>query len=127
MSDVGTLVRRNVEYANLLSRVLGARDSETNQRAVSYIGACAHGDCVECDCVTCGRIRIYTRRVSSDSVDMAAGAGIEQAFEVTTWAAVNHLDRILYHGITYEVVTEPAHVYSLNRYQYRTFIMKRLA
>jgi len=127
MSDIGTLVRRNVEYANLLARVLGTRDAETNQRDVSYIGACVHGACVECDCVTCGRIRIHARPVSSSTTDVAAGAGIEQAWEVTTWASVKHLDRILWRGTTYEVVTEPAKIYSLNRYQYRTFIMKRLS
>jgi len=126
MSDVGTLVRRNVEYANLLSRVLGTRDAETKQRDVSYIGACVHAGCVDCDCATCKRIRIYVRPVSSDTTDVAAGAGIEQAWEVTTWAAVEHLDRILYRGVTYEVITEPAHIHSLNTYQYRTFIMKRL-
>jgi hypothetical protein len=126
MSDVGTLVRRNVEYANLLSRVLGTRDSETKQRAVSYVGACVQADCVDCDCAACGRIRIYVRPVSSGTTEVAAGSGIEQTWEVTTWAAVEHLDRILFQGVTYEVVTEPAHIHSLNTYQYRTFIMKRL-
>jgi len=125
MSDVGTLVRRNVEYANLLCRILGSRDDETKQREVSYAGACAT-DCVDCDCVTCGRIRIHVRPTSSSTANIAAGAGIEQAFEVTTWAAANHLDRILFNGVLYEVITEPAHIYSLNRYQYRTFIMKRV-
>jgi len=126
MSDVGTLVRRNVEYANLLCRVLDPRDSETKQRDVSYVGAAFEPDCVDCDCLTCGRIRIYVRPVSSTTVDVAAGAGIEQAWEVTTWAAVEHLDRILWNSVLYEVVTEPAHIYSVNWYRYRTFIMKRL-
>jgi len=127
MSDVGTLVRRNVEYANHQARILGTRDSETKQRDVTYIGGCVDDDCFECDCLPCGRIRIYVRPVSSNTVELAAGEGIEQAFEVTTWAAVEHLDRILFQGVLYEVIMEPNHVYSLNRYQYRTFIMKRLA
>jgi len=126
LSDVGTLVRRNVEYANLLCRALGDRDSETKQREVSYIGAAFESDCVDCDCLTCGRIRIYVRPVSSDTVEIAAGAGTEQTWEVTTWAAVEHLDRILWNGVLYEVITEPAHIYSVNWYRYRTFIMKRL-
>jgi len=115
-----------VEYANLLCRAFGDRDGETYQRSVLYVGAAFEPDCVDCDCLTCGRIRIYVRPVSSDSVEVASGVGIEQAFEITTWAAVEHLDRILYNGIIYEVITEPAHIYSVNRYRYRTFIMKRL-
>jgi len=127
VSDVGTLVRRNVEYANLLCRAFGDRDAETYQRSVSYVGAAFDPACVDCDCLTCGRIRIYVRPASSNIIETATGTGIEQAWEVTTWAAVEHLDRILWNGVLYEVITEPAHIYSVNWYRYRTFIMKRLA
>jgi len=129
MSDISTLVRRNVEYAEPRVRVLDPtnRDTETGWVSVSWLAGCFDLDCFDPGCFLTGKIRIYLRPIITDYVETVAGFGIINKYEVTTYAPVQHLDRIIYKGITYEIETEPHTEYYLGRYMYRRFTMTRLS
>jgi len=127
MSDVSTLVRRNVEYAEPRIRILGTPDTETGWASVSWSSGCFNPDCFNPDCFLTGKIRIYLRPVTESYVETAAGFGVVNKYEVTTYAPINHLDRIIYKNVTYEVETEPHIEYYLGRFMYRRFIMTRLS
>jgi len=127
MSDVSTLVKRNVEYAEPRIRILGTRDTETGWASVSWLAGCFDPLCFDSDCFQSGKIRIYLRPVTESNIETAAGFGVVNKYEVTTYASVGHLDRIIYKGVTYEIETEPHIEYYLGRFMYRRFIMTRLS
>jgi len=129
MSDVSVLVRRDVENAELRVRSLSVtRNSETNWPTVTWLTQCFDSGCFNNDCFFCSpQIRAHFRPISSNTREVAAGVVVDQRYEITTWAPIKHLDRIIWQGITFEIENEPHIERYKGYYMYRRATIVRVS
>lgn len=66
------------------------------------------------------------KQISSRELDPSAGRVTEERLKVYTTAEIEHLDRIIYHGTTYEIETQPIKHYMLGDIRYRDATMVRV-
>lgn len=106
------------------------RDPVTNWPAISWLTA---GDFVDvdydCDDFLCESvsgvlsIKAMFRKLGSRETDQHAGRMTEMRIQMETYADVEHLDRIVYDGQTYEVETVPIDHDLRGIFRYKTAIL----
>ncbi len=129
MSFATPLIKAIGETCYLLTRVLGARNAVTQWPVITYTGDYA-GDDFDCDDFVCAtEVKIIMNLIQVSEQNLPAGRiSIErqQGFlpgDVT----VNHLDRIEYHDILYEVESTEATEWHLAEAGYQRVNLVRIS
>jgi len=127
MATIRPFIDSAGETVTWYRKTLTDRDAVTNWPAVSWLAA---GDFssldFDCDDFLCDSvsgvlaIKAMFRKLGGRETDQLAGRLTEQRVQMETYSEVEHLDRIVYDGQTYEVETVPIDHRLRGTYRYRT-------
>ena len=104
MSFGAPLINAIGEIVYVQNRALGARNAVTNQPAVTYGSFDPDDfDCDDFNCAVKTKIIMNLNQVSEQDLDAGRLSVERQQGFLPGSITVNHLDRIEYHGLLYEV------------------------
>ena len=128
MSFATPLILSVGEIVYIQTRILGARNAVTNQPAVTY-GAFDPDDFDEDDFFVSIKTKIIMNHIQTSEQDLHGGrlsVERQQGFLPGT-VSVNHMDRVEYHDILYEVESTETPEYHLGQVGFQKVNLVRMS